>query len=69
MCLFERNFFCDLASPNHKKSSAQWSCAKRLLPPAAAKDSLDGDIIFLISLREIRKTMSPSKYNLAHRAN
>jgi hypothetical protein len=42
MCLFERNFFCDLASPNHKKSSAQRGCVKKLLLPAVAKYSFDG---------------------------
>jgi hypothetical protein len=38
------------------------------LPPAAAKFSLDGDIFFLISQSEIRKKMSPSKFNLARSA-
>jgi len=30
-----------------------------------SKHNLDGDIFFLISLREIRKKMSPSKENFA----
>jgi hypothetical protein len=38
---------------------------KGVLPPAAAKHSLDGDIFFLLLLRKSRKKMSPSKYNLA----
>jgi len=45
-----------------------WGCIKSILPPAAAKFSLDGDIFFLISQSEIRKKMSPSKFNLARSA-
>jgi hypothetical protein len=39
-----------------------------LLPPSAAKYSLDGDIFFVILLRKIRKKMSLSEYNLARSA-
>ena len=46
-----------------------WGCVKSLLPPAAAKYSLDRDIFFLILLRKIRKKMSPSKFNLVRSAN
>jgi len=38
------------------------------LPPAAAEFSLDGDLFFMISLREIMKNKSPSKYYLAQSA-
>ncbi|MEY4135153.1 MAG: hypothetical protein RL386_1503 [Bacteroidota bacterium] len=38
------------------------------MPPAAAKFSLDGDLFFMISLREIIKNKSPSKYYLAQSA-
>ena len=41
---------------------------KNLLPPTAAKDSLDGDLFFVISLREITKNKSPSKCYLARSA-
>ena len=42
-----------------------WGCVKRFLPPSAAEFSLDGDLFFMISLREIMKNKSPSKYYLA----
>jgi len=38
------------------------------LPPSAAEFSLDGDLFFMISLREIMKNKSPSKYYLARSA-
>ena len=43
-------------------------CPLRKTPPAAAKDSLYGDIFFLILLRKIKKKMSPYKDNLARSA-
>ena len=43
-------------------------CAKSISPPQAAKDSLDGDIFFLILRSKIKKKMSPSKYNMARSA-
>jgi hypothetical protein len=49
------------------KSSLKGLCEK-FSPPAAAKYSLDGDILFLTLLRKIRKKMSPSKFNLARSA-
>ena len=45
-----------------------WGCVNNILPPAAAKYSLDRDVFFLILLRKIRKKMSLSKYNLAKSA-
>ena len=41
-----------------------WACETSILPPVAAKYSLDGDIFSLILLRKIREKMSPSEYNL-----
>ena len=38
------------------------------MPPSAAEFSLDGDLFFMISLREIMKNKSPSKDYLARSA-
>ena len=45
-----------------------WGCAKSLSPPAAAKYYFVRHIIFLISLREIRKMMCLTKHNSARSA-
>ena len=45
-----------------------FGCAKSLLPPSAAEYSLDRDLFFMISLREITKNKSLSKYYLARSA-
>ena len=40
-------------------------CVKSLFSALRAKEYLDGDLFFMISLREIMKNKSPSKENFA----